>query len=119
VLGRHQQHRAAAAADVEQPLVPSELEPIEEVSPDGELARAGGADVDACVEKQPERAHAEGDDGDSIRRHRPDRALPQPPHAEGEQARAAEGHQERCVRCVEAVVTPARREGTHGETKVT
>src|SRR5215470_18049633 len=42
--GRHQQHRAAAAADVEQPLVPPEIEPVEQLGPDGELARAGGVD---------------------------------------------------------------------------
>jgi hypothetical protein len=50
-LGRHQQHRAAAAADVEQPLVSFELEPIEQLGPDGELAHAGGVDEDARVEK--------------------------------------------------------------------
>ncbi len=40
-MGRHQQHRAAAAADVQQALVSFELKPIEGVGPDGELARAG------------------------------------------------------------------------------
>ena len=46
-------------------------------------------------------------------------AVPQPPHQHGEQASAAEGHQERSVWCVEAVGAAARREGTHGGTKVT
>jgi len=91
-LGRHQQHRAAAASDVEEPLVSFELEPVEQLGPDGELARAGGVDEAARVEKQPERAHTQGCNGNSIGHHRNALAVPKPPHREGEEAKAAEGH---------------------------
>lgn len=113
-LGRHQQHRAAAAADVQQPLVSFELEPIEQLGPDGELARAGGVDEDARIEKQPERARARSEDSNRL----PGRiylATPKPPRRVGEQAGTAEGHQERSVWCVEAVGASAPWEGTHGE----
>jgi hypothetical protein len=118
-LGRHQQHRAAAAADIEQPFVSFELEPIEQVGPDGELARAGGVGVDAGVEKQPDRGKAQGEYGNSIRRHCSIRTVAQPPQEDSEQAGPAEDHEDGSVGGVEAVVAATRRGVTHGEIQVT